>query len=60
MVKWVLVIRRISGPFINTLTGGQKFSVFNTDNLTQQTQMNLSVQGKTFSRFFFLFFSIKF
>ena len=55
MVKWVLVIRRTSGPLFNTMTAGQKYSLFNTDNLTQQTRMNMSVKGKTFSGFFFLF-----
>ena len=41
---------------MNTLTAGQKYSLLNRDYLTQPTQMQLSLKGKTFSSFFFFFF----
>ena len=48
------MIEKVSGLFFNTLTAGQK-SVLNRDNLTQHTQMQLSLKGKTFSQFFSAF-----
>ena len=46
------MIGKISGLFFKTLTAGQKYSLFNRDNLTQPTQMQLSLNRKTFSQFF--------
>ena len=45
---------------MNTLTVGQKYSLLNRDYLTQPTQMQLSLKGKTFSSFFFFFFFFEF
>ena len=37
--KSLLIIGKVSGVFFNTLTGGQKYSLLNRDNLMQLTQM---------------------
>ena len=50
--KPLLVIGKISELFFNTLTASQKYSLLNRDNLTQPTQMQLSLKGKTFSLLF--------
>ena len=47
--KSLLVIGKSSELFFNTLTAVQKYSLLNRDNLTQPTQMQLSLKGKTFS-----------
>ena len=44
-LKWkksLLLIRKISGLFVNTLTADNKYSLFNKDNLTQLIQMQVS------------------
>ena len=51
--KSVLIIGKVSGVFFNTLTGGQKYSLLNRDNLMQLTQMELSLEGKGFFAIFF-------
>ena len=51
----LLVIGKITGPFFNTLTAGQKYSLLNRDNLTPPTQMQLSLKWKTLSQFFFAY-----
>ena len=55
----LLVIGEISGLFFNTLTVGQKYSLLNGDNLTQQTQMQLFLKGKAFSKFFSAFLNYR-
>ena len=54
--KSLLVIWKISRLFINTLSADGKYSLFNRDNLTQPSQMQLSRKQKTFSQFFSAFF----
>ena len=51
----LLLIRKISWLFFNTLTAGQKYSLLNRDNLTPPTQMQLSLKWKTLSQFFFAY-----
>ena len=41
--------------FFNTLSADGKYSLLNTDNLTQPIQMELSQKQKTFSGFFCAF-----
>ena len=53
--KSLLVICKIPRLFINTLSADGKYSLFNTDNLTQPIQMQLSRKQKTFSDFFSAF-----
>ena len=53
--KSLLVICKISRLFPNTLSGNQKYSLFNRDNLTQPIQMQVSRKQKTFSHFFSAF-----
>ena len=50
--KSLLVIFKILGLFVNTLTADDKDSLLNRDNLTQPIQMQLSQKQKTFSQFF--------
>ena len=54
-VKSVLVICKILGLFVNTLTGDDKYSLLTMDNLTQQIQMQLSKKQKALSQFFSTF-----
>ena len=51
--KSLLVICKILGLFVNTLTADDKDSFLNRDNLTQPIQMQLSQKQKNFSQFFF-------
>ena len=53
--KFLLVICKISRLFINTLSTDGKYTLFNRDNLTQASQMQLSGKQKTFSQFFSAF-----
>ena len=46
---------KIFGLFLNTLTSDDKYSLLNSDNLTQPIQMQLSKKQKTFSEFFSAF-----
>ena len=48
----LLVICKILGLFVNTLTADDKYSLLNRDNLTQSIQTLLSQKEKTFSRIF--------
>ena len=41
--------------FVNTLTGDDKYSLLNRENLGQRIQMKLSQKLKGFSHFFFVF-----
>ena len=41
--------------FVNTLTADDKYSLLNTDNLTQHVHMHLSQKQKDFSQFFCAF-----
>ena len=50
--KFLLVICKILGLFVNTLTTDDKYSLLKKDNLTQTIQMQLSEKQKTFSEFF--------
>ena len=53
--KSLLVIHKILGLFVNTLTVDDKHYMLNRDNLTQPIQIQLSLKQKTFSQFFFAF-----
>ena len=46
----MLVLCKILGLFVNTLTDDGKYSLFYRDNLTQQIQILLSRKPKTFSK----------
>ena len=48
----MLVLCKISGLFLNTLTDDDKYSLVYRDNLTQPIQKLLSQKQKTFSQFF--------
>ena len=54
-IKSVLVICKILGLFVNTLTGDEKYSLLTMDNLTQQIEMQLSKKQKALSQFFSTF-----
>ena len=47
----MLVLFKILGLFVNTLTEDGKYSLLYRDNLTQQIQILLSQKPKTFSKF---------
>ena len=47
----MLVLFKILGLFVNTLTEDGKYFLFYRDNLTQQIQILLSQEPKTFSKF---------
>ena len=51
----MLVLCKILGLFVNTLTDDGKYSLLYRDNLTQQIQILFSKQRKTFSEFFAAF-----
>ena len=46
----MLTLCKILGLFVNTLTDDRKYSLRYRDNLTQQIQILLSQQSKTFSQ----------
>ena len=46
----MLVLCKILGLLVNTLTDDDKYSLLYTDNLPQQIQILLSQKPKTFSR----------
>ena len=46
----MLVLCKIFGLFVNTLTDDGKYSLLYRDNLTQQIQILLSQKPKTFSK----------
>ena len=48
----MLVLCKISGLFLNTLTDDDKYSLLYRDNLTQPIQILLSQKQETFSEFF--------
>ena len=48
----MLVLCKISGLFLKTLTDNDKYSLLDGDNLTQPIQILLSQKQKTFSQFF--------
>ena len=48
----MLVLCKILGLLVNTLTDDDKYSLLYRDNLTQQIQILLSQKPKTFSQFF--------
>ena len=48
----MLVLSKILGLFVNTLTDDGKYSLLYRDNLTQQIQILLSQKAKTFSQLF--------
>ena len=47
----MLVLCKILGLFVNTLTDDRKYSLLYRGNLTQQMQILLSQKSKTFSQF---------
>ena len=51
----MLVLCKILGLFVNTLTDDGKYSLLYKDNLTQQIQILLSPKPKIFSQFFSAF-----
>ena len=51
--KFLLVIHKILGLFVKTLTADDKHYLLNRDILAQRSQMQLSQKQKTFSGFFF-------
>ena len=48
----MLVLCKILGLFVNTLTDDEKYSLLYRDNLTQPIQILLSPKRKTFSQLF--------
>ena len=56
--KFLLVISKMFGLFLNTLTAGHKFSLLNTDKLTQPIQMQLSKKKKLLLKFFLHFWNV--
>ena len=48
----MLVLCKISGLFLKTLTDDDKYSLLDGDNLTQPIQILLSQKQKTFCQFF--------
>ena len=48
----MLVLCKILGLFLNTLTDDDKYSLLYRDNLTQQIQILLSQKPKTLSKLF--------
>ena len=48
----MLVLCKISGLFVNTLTDDDKYSLLYRDNILQPIQILLSQKQKTFSEFF--------
>ena len=54
--KSLLVIYKILGKLVNTLTIDEKYYFLNNNNLTQPFQMQLSEKKKPFSHFFFFFY----
>ena len=57
--KSLLVIYKILGKLVNTLTIDEKYYFLNNNNLTQPFQMQLSEKKKTFFSFFFFFLFLK-
>ena len=51
----MLVLGKILGLFVNTLTDDDKYCLLYRDNLTQPIQIRLSQKKKTFSQFFSAF-----
>ena len=51
----MLVLYKISGLFLNTLTENDKYSLLYRDNLRQRIKILLSQKQKTFSEFFSAF-----
>ena len=51
----MLVLCKLSGLFLNTLTDDDKYSLLYGDNLMQAIQILLSQKQKTFSQFFSAF-----
>ena len=47
-----LVLRQISGVFVNTLTGNDKYPVQDSENLPLPIQPQFSQKRKDFSEFF--------
>ena len=47
----LLVIQQILGLFIHTLTSDGKYSLLNSDNLTQPVKMQIFKEEKKFSFF---------
>ena len=54
----MLVLRKILGLFVNTLSEDDKQSLLYRDNLTQPIKILLSQKQKTFFEFFSAFFKI--
>ena len=53
--KSLLVLCKILGQFLNTLTADDKYSLLNRNNLTQGNQIHFSQKEKTFSQYFTAF-----
>ena len=52
------VLGEVLGVFVNTLTAEGKYPVQDYENLPLPIQIQLSEKQKTFSQFFFHFFSL--
>ena len=52
----MLVLRKILGLFVNTLSEDDRYCLLYKDNLLQPIQILLSQKQKTFSQFFSAFF----
>ena len=50
--KSLLVLCKVSRLFVNTLSGDDKYSLLNRDNLTKPIQILISQKVKIFSQFF--------
>ena len=53
--KSLLVMSKISAPFVKSLAADDKYSLLNMDNSTQPIQMELSMKQKHFRTFFSVF-----
>ena len=54
------MIRKILGPFVNTLIADENYSALNRDHFYQDLQMRLSQKEKNFSAFLFAFSKFRF
>ena len=53
--KPLSLISKILGPFVNTLTLDDIYSLLNSDDITQPIQIQLSKKQRTFSELFYKF-----
>ena len=58
LIKFLSVICKFSGLFVNSLTANDKYSLLNRSNLYQQFQMQLSQKPKIMFNFFLPFLNL--